>query len=136
MLAYAANVTFPKPYHRKPNIGRELSIEPACITAPRAASTVNAATLIPTAAITLGTCASLPMRSASAVKITDQAATRRLRNGPGESLFCHGTAPVSIMAAGRIPPKVKISLGSAKLLRSVPTTKITNSRPPPRPSAR
>ena len=55
---------------------------------------------------------------------------------PGELLFCQGTAPVSIMAARSIPPKVKISLGSGNLLRSIPTTKITNNSPPPSPSIR
>ena len=117
-------------------MGRELSIEPGCITAPSAASKVNAATVIAAAAMAVGTCASRPTRSASEVRITDHAATRTLRNSPGELAFCHGTAPVSIMAAGSTPPKVKISLGSANLLRSVPTTKITNNKPPPSPSTR
>jgi hypothetical protein len=113
-----------------------LSIEPGCITAPNAASKVNAATVIAAAAIAMGTCARRPMRSASEVKITDHAATTTLRKRPGELLFCQGTAPVSIIAARSIPPKVKISLGSANLLHSVPTTKITNNNPPPSPSIR
>ena len=44
--AYAAKVTFPKPYQRKPKIGRELIIEPGCMAAPSAASEVNAATVV------------------------------------------------------------------------------------------
>ena len=105
------------------------------MTAPSAASTVKAATVNAVAAMTLGTRAIRPTSSASTVKISDQAATRRLRNSPGEPLFCQGTAPVSIMAALSTPPKVKTNFGKPNLPRNTQITMITKSAAPARPSA-
>src|SRR5215218_1282796 len=102
-VAYAANVTFPKPYHRKPKIGRELIKEPGCITAPSAASMVNAMTLSAVAAMMFGTWVIRPTSNASVVKIANQAHATTLTESPGELLYCQGRAPVSIIAAGVIP---------------------------------
>ena len=106
-------------------------------TAPSAASRVKAATVSAVAAMAVGIWTSLATRSASKVKITDQAATRTVRNKLGDLLCSPGHCAGQHHGGGEYCAKCQDQFGQSEPApQQFRSLRLPNSTAPPRPNAR